>query len=68
MSFLANRVRLYWPLIKSTQTGLLLATGIAGYLSTGTHIQAGSAARAFAHALPRHQRLDHPQHVVRPRH
>jgi heme o synthase len=26
--------RRYWPLIKSLQTGLLLATGIAGYLST----------------------------------
>lgn len=29
-----NKVRLYWPLIKSLQTGLLLATGIAGYLSS----------------------------------
>ena len=28
-----NAVRRYWPLIKSLQTGLLLATGIAGYLS-----------------------------------
>lgn len=27
------KVRLYWPLIKATQTGLLLATGVAGYLS-----------------------------------
>ncbi|MGZ9226926.1 MAG: UbiA family prenyltransferase, partial [Anaerolineales bacterium] len=27
-------LRLYWPLIKSLQTGLLLATGIAGYLSS----------------------------------
>ena len=38
---LANRkskIALYWPLIKSTQTGLLLATGIAGYLSAGTRI------------------------------
>jgi heme o synthase len=26
-------VRRYWPLIKSLQTGLLLATGVAGYLS-----------------------------------
>jgi protoheme IX farnesyltransferase len=26
-------IRRYWPLIKSLQTGLLLATGVAGYLS-----------------------------------
>jgi protoheme IX farnesyltransferase len=29
-----HKIRLYWPLIKSLQTGLLLATGIAGYLSS----------------------------------
>lgn len=29
----AIRLRRFWPLIKSLQTGLLLATGIAGYLS-----------------------------------
>jgi protoheme IX farnesyltransferase len=34
MKTLTNRVRLYWPLIKSLQTGLLLATGLAGYLSS----------------------------------
>ena len=28
-----SAIRRYWPLIKSLQTGLLLATGIAGYLS-----------------------------------
>jgi protoheme IX farnesyltransferase len=28
-----HAIRRYWPLIKSLQTGLLLATGIAGYLS-----------------------------------
>ncbi len=33
-----SKVKLYWPLIKSSQTGLLLATGIAGYLSAGTPI------------------------------
>ena len=33
-----SKIALYWPLIKSTQTGLLLATGIAGYLSAGTPI------------------------------
>ena len=30
---MTNKIRLYWPLIKSLQTGLLLSTGIAGYLS-----------------------------------
>ncbi|MGE5464576.1 MAG: protoheme IX farnesyltransferase, partial [Syntrophothermus sp.] len=34
MKSLPNKVRLYWPLIKSLQTGLLLSTGIAGYLSS----------------------------------
>ena len=29
----ATALRRYWPLIKSLQTGLLLATGVAGYLS-----------------------------------
>ena len=28
-----HALRRYWPLIKSLQTGLLLATGVAGYLS-----------------------------------
>jgi heme o synthase len=27
------KLRLYWPLLKSLQTGLLLSTGLAGYLS-----------------------------------
>lgn len=30
---LRQTLRLYWPLIKSLQTGLLLMTGLAGYLS-----------------------------------
>src|SRR5690349_3305082 len=34
MKTIANKFRLYWPLIKSLQTGLLLSTGIAGYLSS----------------------------------
>ncbi len=33
---LKSKTRLYWPLIKSMQTGLLLSTGIAGYLSAHT--------------------------------
>ena len=38
MPAFVKKFRLYWPLIKSSQTGLLLATGIAGYLSAGTKI------------------------------
>ena len=33
---LASRARAYWTLIKSLQTGLLLFTGLAGYLSTSS--------------------------------
>jgi protoheme IX farnesyltransferase len=42
MSTILNQIRLYWPLIKSTQTGLLLATGIAGYLSAGQPVHAAT--------------------------
>ncbi len=33
MRALRTKLRRYWPLIKSLQTGLLLATGLAGYMS-----------------------------------
>ena len=33
MKSIAAKFRLYWPLVKGLQTGLLLATGIAGYMS-----------------------------------
>jgi protoheme IX farnesyltransferase len=33
MKIIATKFRLYWPLIKSLQTSLLLMTGMAGYLS-----------------------------------
>jgi protoheme IX farnesyltransferase len=33
-----SKIALYWSLIKSLQTSLLLLTGIAGYLSAGTRI------------------------------
>jgi protoheme IX farnesyltransferase len=33
MSIIATKIRQYWPLIKSLQTGLLLSTGLAGYMS-----------------------------------
>jgi len=38
MSALFQKIKLYIPLIKSLQTGLLLATGIAGYLSAHTEV------------------------------
>lgn len=31
--FLKSKIRLYWPLTKSLQTGLLLSTGLVGYMS-----------------------------------
>ncbi len=31
---LTVKLRLYWPLIKSLQTGLLIITGVAGFMST----------------------------------
>ena len=33
MKTIRTKLRLYWPLIKSLQTGLLLATGLAGYMT-----------------------------------
>lgn len=38
-SNMLRKVRLYWPLIKSLQTGLLLSTGMAGYLSARAPVQ-----------------------------
>jgi protoheme IX farnesyltransferase len=37
-----SKLALYWPLIKSMQTGLLLTTGIAGYLSAHTPVSGAS--------------------------
>jgi heme o synthase len=36
---LIHRIKLYMPMIKTLQTGLLLATGIAGYLSSHAPVQ-----------------------------
>ncbi|MBN1147418.1 MAG: protoheme IX farnesyltransferase [Anaerolineales bacterium] len=33
MKKMLAKIRLYWPLIKSLQTGLLVSTGLAGYMS-----------------------------------
>lgn len=38
MKSIAAKLRSYLPLIKTTQTGLLLATGVAGYLSAHTPV------------------------------
>ncbi len=39
VSSLKSKIRTYWTLIKSLQTGLLLMTGLAGYLSARAAIQ-----------------------------
>ena len=36
MDTVTARFKLYWPLVKGLQTGLLLATGVAGYMSAHT--------------------------------
>jgi protoheme IX farnesyltransferase len=41
---LRTKLRLYWPLIKSLQTGLLLSTGMAGYLSVHTPVRLSALA------------------------
>ncbi len=33
MKIVPDNIRLYWPLTKSLQTGLLVSTGLAGYMS-----------------------------------
>jgi len=33
MRSILGKIKLYWPLIKSLQTGLLVATGLAGYMT-----------------------------------
>jgi protoheme IX farnesyltransferase len=38
MNYLTAKLRLYKPLIKTSQTSLLLATGVAGYLSAGIQV------------------------------
>jgi protoheme IX farnesyltransferase len=37
-----SRIKAYIPLIKTLQTGLLLSTGMAGYMSTHIHLHAGT--------------------------
>src|SRR5512137_2407171 len=42
MSLLKTRIRAYIPLIKTLQTGLLLSTGVAGFMSAHNHLQLGT--------------------------
>ena len=46
-----SRLRLYWPLIKSLQTGLLLATGLAGYMSARCPVTNWSTLAGLAGSL-----------------
>ena len=41
----------YWPLVKSLQTGLLLATGLAGYMSARCPIFNGATLVSLAGSL-----------------
>jgi protoheme IX farnesyltransferase len=47
----SEKARSYWSLIKSLQTGLLLATGLAGYLSVGFLPSAGPTLLGLAGSL-----------------
>jgi len=51
MKFILTKFRLYLPLIKALQTGLLLATGIAGYMSARCPIYHISAILGLAVSL-----------------
>jgi heme o synthase len=52
VDILANKLKLYWPLIKSLQTGLLVATGLAGYMSARCPVyHLGTMAGLFASLL-----------------
>ncbi len=48
---LKSQIRLYWPLIKSLQTGLLLVTGIAGYMSARCPVMSWGALAGLAGSL-----------------
>lgn len=48
---LKSKIRSYWTLIKSLQTGLLLITGLAGYMSARCPVTAWQALLALAGSL-----------------
>ncbi len=48
---LRSRFRLYWPLIKSLQTGLLLITGLAGFMSARCPVTTWQTLLALAGSL-----------------
>jgi protoheme IX farnesyltransferase len=51
MRLILTRLGIYWPLIKSSQTGLLLATGLAGYMSASCPITHRAALAGLAGSL-----------------
>jgi protoheme IX farnesyltransferase len=51
MKNIFTKLRLYWPLIKSPQTGLLLATGLAGYMSASCPVTHWTALLSLAGSL-----------------
>ena len=58
----------YWPLVKSLQTLLLLATGLAGFISGRCPVMSWQLlVRCNRQLVSRHQRQYGTQHVVRPR-
>jgi protoheme IX farnesyltransferase len=48
---LNTKLRLYWPLVKSLQTGLLLATGLAGYMTARCPVMHASTLLGLAISL-----------------
>ena len=67
MSVLIAKLRLYWPLIKSLQTGLLLSTGLAGYLSAHHDLSLPELIEPGRQPVPGDLRQHHLEYVVRPR-
>lgn len=51
LEMLRTKLRLYWPLTKSLQTGLLLATGLAGYMTARCPLLHWSTLLALAVSL-----------------
>jgi len=51
MNKIKAKLRIYWPLIKGLQTGLLMTTGLAGYMSARCPITAPSTMLGLALSL-----------------
>jgi hypothetical protein len=62
---LRTNAKRFWPLIKSLQTGLLLLTGLAGFMSSRcpvTNWQIGAG--VDGQPVSGNQRQHYPEHVV----